>query len=216
MRAMKSVDQKLNDQWPILLDVLEAEGSMGFTKPRPDLFEALGQVRASGNHIAEFVRAVQVPLHAALVDALGGDDTAAAIYRTRGGGLYVGKSWNGIIETAFRIPPSGPPAIRSGVFGFNPPVRFFVAPHQGRRWAARLARLDPKAQAAVRFLFERGFRDHDLHAFYDLDRRALQSPTLEEDVVEWAHARFVDIVQSGLLDTTLQPGGPTDELGDAE
>jgi hypothetical protein len=199
LRSMQSGDTTLGDQWRLFLDVLEEEGSMGFTKPQPDLFRALERVRVAGKHIEEFVRAVQLPLYEALLDALGGDETSAAIYRTRGGGLYVGKSWNGIIETAFRIPPTGPPAVRAGVFGFNPPVRFFVAPHQGRRWAARVARLEPEAQAAVRFLIERGFRDHDLHAFLELDDDRLVSPTLEEDIVEWAHDRFSNIAQSGLL-----------------
>jgi len=82
LRAMQVSDSVLDAQWPLFLDVLEAEGSMGFTKPEPRLFEALTQLRQSSNHVAEFVRAVQVPLYDKLLDALGGDESAASIYKT--------------------------------------------------------------------------------------------------------------------------------------
>jgi len=204
LRKLQSRSPALSTQWLLFLDVLEEEGSMGFTKPEPELFAMLGQLRSSAKHAVEFMKALQMPLYEALVQALGGDETAAALYKTRGGGLYIGRSWNGIIETAFRIPPTGPPRIRAGVFAYKPPVRFFVAPHTGRRWITRLGRLSPEAQAAVRFLIDHGFRDHDLHSFLELDENTLLSPTLE-DIVEWAHARFVDIVNSGILLCNAEP-----------
>ena len=56
-------------------------------------------------------------------------------------------------------------------------------------------------QAAVRALLEAGpFRDYDLHAFLELDESRLTSPTLEEEVVEWVHARFEEVSSSGLLE----------------
>jgi hypothetical protein len=207
LRAMRGRDPALNEQWPLFFDVLEEEGSMGFTKPQPDLFRLFGELRAVMKHTDEFVEALQMPLLEALVDALGGGEGAADIHRGRGGRMHIARSRNAITDIIFRVPASGAQRIRAGLFAYNPPVRFYVAPMSGRTWVARMARLSPSAQEAVRYLISRGFRDRDLHSFFELDEQTLRSPTLEENVVEWTHARFVDIVESGLLECTTEPFG---------
>ncbi|HWQ23382.1 MAG TPA: hypothetical protein VNK94_04685 [Gaiellaceae bacterium] len=207
LRAIQSVDDHLSREWQLFLGVLEEEGSMGFTKANPELFELFGRLRETRKHIDEFVEALQMPLLEALIKALGGDERAASVYKTKGGRMHVARSWNGITDTIFLVPAGGPQRIRAGVFAYNPPVRFFVAPKNGRAWVARLAKLSPEANDAVKALVARGFRDHDLHAFLELDEQRLMSSTLEEEVVDWAYARFVDIVESGLLACTVGPVG---------
>jgi hypothetical protein len=116
-----------------------------------------------------------------------------------------------------RVPATGEIRLRVGLFGYNPPTRFVVAPHNGRRWLTRLGSLPPEGQRAVEYLLERGFRDYDLHAFLELDEAQLTSPTLEEDVVKWVRSRFDDLVASGLFEVA-PPGGrgvdqdPDDEI----
>jgi hypothetical protein len=218
LRAMRSEDPALTSQWPLFIDVLEAEGSMGFTQPKPELFGVFEQLRAARKHTDEFVGALQMPLLEALVDALGGDPNAASVYLTKGGRMHIARSWNAITDTIFLVPAKGQQRIRAGVFAYNPPARFFVAPKNGRTWIARLSKLSSEAKQAVEFLISRGFRDSDLHVFLLLDEQRLLSPTLEEEVVEWAHDRFVDIVESGLLACIVDspPGEPGDDPGDDE
>jgi hypothetical protein len=205
LRAMESRNAALSQQWPLFFDVLEEEGSMGFTRPQPELFRLFGELRAVMKHTDEFVEALQIPLLEALVNALGGSEGAADIHRGRGGRMHIARSRNAITDIIFRVPASGEQRIRAGLFAYNPPVRFYVAPMSGRTWVARMAGLSPNAQDAVRFLISRGFRDRDLHSFLELDEHTLRDPNLEENVVEWTHARFVDIVESGLLECTTEP-----------
>jgi hypothetical protein len=202
LRALPITDERLRLQWTTFLDVLDEEGSMGFTKPDPELFAAWSVIRRAGDHAEDFLKTLQLPLLDRLRAALGGGDGAADFYRKqRGrGGPVISKSWNGIVDLPFRVPADGSPSIRAGIFAYNPPTRFYVAPQHGRRLAAKRHRLPARGQEAVERLVQRGFREYDLHAFLNLDDDLLASRELEEHVVEWSHARFVDLVASRLLE----------------
>lgn len=206
LRELRVKDALLAAQWQVFLDVLEEEGSMGFTRPDPALFGAWSLMRQASGHVEEFVEAVRWPVLASLQDALGGAPDSADFYRSRGGRPVLSRGKSGKADMPIRVPGNGEIRIRAGVFGYNPPTRFVVAPHNGRRWMARLRSLPLEGQQAVEYLLDRGFRDYDLHAFLVLDEEQLASPTLEEDVVAWTRSRFGDIVASGLLDVT-PPGG---------
>lgn len=206
LRNLPVEDPLLASQWRVFLDVLEEEGSMGFTRPDAELFSAWSLMRQASGHVEEFVEAVRWPILAALHDALGGSADSADFYRSRGGRAVLSRGKWGKADMPVRIPIDGDIRLRVGVFGYNPPTRFVVAPHNGRRWVTRLRSLPPEGQRAVEYLLERGFREYDLHAFLELDEQLLASPTLEEDVVAWTRERFGDIVASGLLDVT-PPGG---------
>lgn len=206
LRELPVEDPVLRAQWQLFLDVLEEEGSMGFTRPDPALFSAWSLVRKASGHVEEFVEAVRWPVLAALHDALGGGAESADFYRSRGGRPVLSRGKSGKADMPIRVPGNGEIRIRAGVFGYNPPTRFVIAPHNGRRWMARLRSLPPEGQQAIEYLLERGFREYDLHAFLVLDEEQLASPALEEDVVAWCRSRFGDIVASGLLDVT-PPGG---------
>ena len=53
---------------------------------------------------------------------------------------------------------------------------------------------------SVEHLIRLGFRDYDLHVFYDLTEQRLRSATLEEDIVGSSHERFAELAGSGLLE----------------
>jgi hypothetical protein len=69
-----------------------------------------------------------------------------------------------------------------------------------------LRSLPPEGQRAVEFLLVNGFREYDLHAFFELDSARLASPTLEEEVVFWARERFGVLVESGLIGVAAPRG----------
>jgi hypothetical protein len=211
LRILPFDSESLRVQWLAFLDLLESEGSMGFTRPDPALFDAWHSIRLAAKHADEFLRAIRVPLLQALRDVLGGGDATADFYRAqRGKGQpVISKSWNGIIDIPFRVPADGHLGVRAGVFAFNPPTRFYVSPHHGRRLSARRARLSDAGRAGLDRLLAGEFREYDLHAFLPLDAALLTSPTFEEDVVGWAHARFSELAASGLLSEQHQIGVPT-------
>jgi hypothetical protein len=205
----------LDSQWPLFLDVLESEGSMGFTNPDPDLFRAWAMVRRSAKHAEEFLKALQMPLLEALSAAVEGTPLGQVdFYRAKKGAgrPVISKSWNGIIDLPFRV--GGRLSVRAGVFAYNPPTRFYVAPHYGRRLSARRARLPAQARVEVEQLIEGDFREYDLHAFLELDDAQLASPSLEGDVVRWAHDRFSELARTTLLEAQHELAAktqPTDE-----
>jgi len=215
LRRLPFADESLRAQWPLFLDVLELEGSMGFTRPDPKLFATWSFMRQATNHVEGFVEAVRWPVLHALRDVLGGSEAAADFYRGRGGRPVLSRSAWGKADMPIRVPASGPLRLRVGVFGYDPPTRFYVTPHNGRRWVTSLAALPPEGRRAVSELVERGFRDNDLHAFLELTEERLASAQLEEEVVQWAHDRFVDIRESGLL-TVPEPARRRGELNEED
>lgn len=201
LRLLPFQNDSLRVQWLAFLDLLESEGSMGFTRPDQQLFDVWPSIRLAASHADQFLGAIQVPLLQALRDALGGEETSADFYRAqRGKGKpVVSKRWNGIIDVQFRVPGDGHEGIRAGIFAYNPPTRFYVSPQRGRRISARRARLSDAGRAGFDRLVAGAFREYDLHAFLPLDAGLLESPTFEEDIVAWAHERFLELVDSGLI-----------------
>jgi hypothetical protein len=202
LRDLPFTSDVLATHWRLFLDVLESEGSMGFTRPDANLFATLSTVRRAADHADDFLKALQQPLIEGLRHALGPHNLTADFYRAqRGiGRPVISKRWSGILDLQFRVPAdSKVSSLRAGLFAYNPPTRFYVAPQHGRRLSARRQYLPESHRHAVEELVRLGFRDYDLHAFYDLTEERLASPTLEEDIVRWAHDRFAELAQSGLL-----------------
>jgi hypothetical protein len=201
LRQLPFENDSLRVQWLAFLDLLESEGSMGFTQPDQELFDAWPSIRRAADHAQDFLRALQVPLLQALQAALEETGSTADFYRAKKGQgpPVISKSWNGIIDVPFRIPTDGHVSVRAGIFAYNPPARFYVSPHHGRRLSAKRGLLSGSGRAGIERLLGGEFREYDLHAFLPLERSLLTSSTFEEDVLEWTHARFVDLVRSGLL-----------------
>ena len=222
MRRLEPSDPLLRMQWPLFLDVLEEEGSMGFTQPDPALFDAYGRTKLALDHMEEFVRAIQTPLLQALRQALGGDEDAAGLYWKSGRRL--GRTRWGRISIPFRAPASERPwRVRAGVISWQPPASFFVQLAPDQRWDRRV--FSPEVRTAVDELTRREFEPKWMAAYLPFDDSLVSSTKLEERVVEWAHHRFADLVNSGVLSVRIDalgnataPDGepaPEDELLDA-
>jgi hypothetical protein len=117
LRALPLADPDLRRQWPLFLAVLDQEGSMGFTRAEPELFDAWALMRQARDHVAEFVEAVRWPILDALRDALGGSEAAADFYRSRGGRPLLAQGGWGQSDMPLRVPADGPARVRAGMFG---------------------------------------------------------------------------------------------------
>ena len=190
------VSRELESQWTSLLDVLEEEGSMGFTKPDPELFADFAKMRAASEHVEAFLGVLAHPLLAELRLALGGGDARAAFKGNKPG---VSRSREGAAEYVFVVPAGGLPRVKAGLFAWKKPTRFSVAPLGAPRL---LASRDPQSIAVCDALAAEGFRvpERDLRAFLPLADELLRSEMLEETVVTWARGRFDVLVEAGFFD----------------
>jgi hypothetical protein len=217
LRTLPFADASLGSQWQILLDVLESEGSMGFTNADPKLFDAYASARRARLHVEEFLRFVRQPILQALQDVLGGDNSASLLW-PKGGRLSYAK--DGRIDIPLCVPAKGELRLRAGIHGFEPPMSSFhvrLEPHQ--RWKAKFPSMSKAAQASVGSLVAGGFDRDWMSTHLPLTPELVGSPDLETRVVEWAHAQFGTISESGILGVTLsdlRAGGPTLESEDDE
>lgn len=197
-------DGFLRTQWKLFLSLLEEEGSMGFTRPKPELFDAFAQAREANRHMEEFLRVLERPLLEALQDVLGGQDQASLYWKR--GGRFSRATHSNRIDIPFRVPKDGPGRVRAGIMGWSPPATFYVAPVPSQRWTTRS--FSPLAQEAVDLLVAGGHFDAEwMHAHLGLTEDLIRSDKLEQTVVEWAHERFVELRESGLFAV------PVDALG---
>jgi hypothetical protein len=207
LRALKPSNADLAKQWPLLLDVLEEEGSMGFTQADPGLFKTWAGYYDARKHMIDFMNHVREPLLEALREALGPGLPAderhhLAAYRRPGKAkIVVVKPRLGKVPVRFRVPADGPERISTGLWGWGEP-RFVVEvpyPRSGTR----------RERVAITSLLGLGFenwreKDQVLWRHMPLDDELIQSDELEGRVLGFAHESFEKLVASGLLD--LPPG----------
>ena len=204
MRTLSIQDELLRLQWQLFLDVLEEEGSMGFTRPQPELFDAFAQARDATRHMEEFLRVLEHPLLEALRDVLGGDEQAGLFWARAG--RFARARHSNKIDIPFRVPVGGPWRVRAGVMGWSPPPTFYVSPAPDQRWTTRS--FGPEARRAVDALVAGGnFQPEWMYAHFGLTEERIVAAGLEREVVEWAHDRFVEIKRSGLFDLPVEALG---------
>jgi hypothetical protein len=203
LRELMPADPDLGRQWLLFLDVLETEGSMGFTQPDPELFAAYSQTRRAIIHMEDLLRSIQVPLLNALRNALGGEDAAGLYWKS---GRRFGRTRWARISIPFRVPADGPWRVRAGFISWNPPAAFFVQAGPDQRWDRR--RFSPPARRAVDAAVASGFDPQWMADYLRLDDELVASDRLDEELVEWAHGRFVALREAGLLALPIM------ELGD--
>jgi hypothetical protein len=134
VRNLSPDDLELAAQWPLFLDVLEVEGSMGFTKADTSLFTAWATYPTARSHLVDFVDSVRRPLLDALREALVPEEPADSLSRIASADVVsVGKKVKrvvtpklGEIQVKFRVPADGLARIDVGVWGWGKP-RFLVA-----------------------------------------------------------------------------------------
>lgn len=204
LRDLQPQNPSLASQWPLFLDVLEKEGSMGFTQPQTDLFWEWSRYKDARKHVMDFVNAVRTPLLEALEDVLGTsapNGVLVAAVVTRGQSKVAVVPHISKIFVRFRVPATGPERLYAGVYGYGTP-RFFVEVPYPR---------DPVSSAPVASvaaeLRRHGFvswRDQVLSRFLPLDEALVQAG-LEEQVLKFAQESFALIADSGVLE--LKPFG---------
>ena len=208
LSALPIQNQSLAHQWSALLHVLEEEGSMGFTKPDPDLFATYARIRAAAEHTDAFLDVLSQPLLAALRDALGNGEAGADFRSVSRGKPALSRSRVGSAEYQFVVPRGGVTRVSAGLFGWQPPTRFSIAPAGAKRLLESTA---PNDSAVCRQLIASGFRapsgnQADLRAFRPLEDDLLLSDDLEATVVEWAHGQFAAMRESGFFSLRGEPG----------
>lgn len=195
LRGLTFADTQLQSQWRLFLDVLEAEGSMGFTRADPRLFDDYARARLAINHVEDLLRAIQHPLLGSLRNVLEQGEKGAALYYPTG--KRFGRSRDGRTDIPFKIPDDGPWRLRAGIQGWEPPATFHVRLAPNQRWSIRS--FNGAAKEAVESLRAHGFDPDWMHADIPLTYDLLTSPNLEEELVSWATKQFEVIHASGIL-----------------
>ncbi|MGA9762622.1 MAG: PD-(D/E)XK nuclease family protein [Gaiellaceae bacterium] len=212
LRELRPKNAELARQWPLFLDVLESEGSMGFTQPDQNLFNAWAQYISARQHMIDFLGHLREPLLGALREKLAAANRDAkheslASFKTYGKGKRTITPRLGKVVIEFRVPADKDVRLWSGVWGWDEP-RFFVElpfPKAGS---------EDKAKEAISLLKQCGFeswRDRLLTAYLPLTGELLSAPDLEERVVDFARGSFRQIVSSGILQLEAVEEPPTEE-----
>jgi hypothetical protein len=129
LRQLRPVDADLAAQWPLFLDVLEAEGDMGFTKANSELFRAWANYPVARQHLTAFIDTMRRALLDELRAALVGPDApghAAADFATRGNSERGVVSKRGNVYVVLQIPAGGPERLSVGVWGWGEELYFYL------------------------------------------------------------------------------------------
>jgi hypothetical protein len=195
----------LRSQWPLFLDVLESEGSMGFTKADLDLFHAWGSTITARSHAEDFVEAVRHPIRdevARLVIERGLEtkpDMACA-FETRGQVKRAVFPQLGKMLFRLQVPAGATPArIQAGLWGYGDPRFVVETPFPDV--------FDGTTGQAVDNLLAAGFRswrDRVLEHFLRLDDALIGSAALQDEVIAFATRSVAAILDSGVLNLTSQ------------
>jgi hypothetical protein len=203
LRALVPSDPHLADQWPLFLDVLESEGSMGFTKADISLLRAWHQAVPGRSHVADLMEAVRRPLLEALRDELGRAAPGAsredlASFELQGKVRRAVFLLQREIQVRFRVPAQGPTRIHASISSYwADHLRFHV------KTPYPVAADPASAATAIGMLKDNGFRSwHDkfLERIDVLDDDLLQRTTLPDELIELGRESFEAIVRSGLLE----------------
>jgi hypothetical protein len=218
LRGLVPTDDGLRAQWPLFLDVLEEEGSMGFTKANAELFQAWAKYPYARQHLMDFVDSIRRPaldaLRTELVSAAARDPACptSAEVATRGKTkkrAVVPRM--GKILVGFSVPEGTPERLWVGLWGWEEPHFIVEVPYPAEG-------SDPAARAAaVEALLEAGFdswRDRLLTRYLALDPHVLDAPDLQERVLHFAKDSFASIASSGVLSLASQAVEDEDEAAD--
>jgi hypothetical protein len=197
LRQLRPVDLDLAAQWPLFLDVLEAEGDMGFTKANNELFQAWANYSAAREHLTEFLdtmsRALLDELRAALVglDAPG----EKASFATRGRRVVF--TTRGTVGVAFEVPAGGPERLWVGVWSSQGTVYFSV----DIGYPVATETNAEQRSNAVETLRAHGFKGvEDGSRELELTPKLLAADDLQRRVLDFATESFAILKQSGIFE----------------
>jgi hypothetical protein len=206
LRALRPKNEDLARQWPLFLDVLEQEGSMGFTKPDMGLFEAWAKFPIARDHMIDFVASIQHALLDALRLALADAEYTAAPDQPLATLARRGKRKDntvaprlGKVSVNFHVLGSKEPRVRVGMWGWGEPNFTVEVPYP----AADVPHEDRDRSLAV--LRAGNFenwqeRDQVLWRHLRIDDALVRSGELETRVLTFARSSFESIARSGIFD----------------
>lgn len=214
LRQLRPIDRALAAQWPLFLDVLEAEGDMGFTKANPELFQAWANYPVARQHLVEFLdtmrRALLDELRAVLVGPDAPPQAAAPGFATKGTSERGVVAPLGKVYVGFQVPAGGPERLWAGLWGgdgelyFNIDVAYLVATvKDAEQWSK-----------AVETLRDHGFenvRDSDLSRDLKLTPELLAEDELQQKVLDFAKESFALLKQSGVFELGAPAAVPMDD-----
>lgn len=200
-------DPRIAEQWRLLFDILEHEGSMGVTNVKPELLRAWAQTSDARKHAVAFMEGLRSPLLVALQEALEpafprlapGDRADVTPAPSHGRRPQV--------DVQFYVPRGG--EVRAAAqlwayedFRFAASVRY---PSDDRSAHAR------QAIAHLAGVGFENWKDRWLWRSTPLDQELLESPDLADRLLAWGRETFEQIAVSGVLTLDVEPLSPADE-----
>lgn len=209
MRALSPSDPDLRAQWPLFLDVLEEEGSMGFTRADAQLFNAWARYPGAREHLMAFVESLRRAILEGVnreLSAVAGEDSelprdASEVKVGKAGRVVTPR--RGKIAVGYNVPAQRPgERLRIGLWGWDEP-RFLVE----IPWPS--ASGDPERQSrVVQELLDAEFeswRDKQLTRYLKLDDALLSSPDLSKEVFTFVAESVRLLAQSGVFALASDP-----------
>lgn len=204
LRALPVADPSLAIQWPLLLDVVEDEGSMGVTKVKPELLRTWADFPKARAHAVAFMEGLRAPLLVALQEAL---EPAFPDLDLVGRAAVSPTPSNGRkpqVDVQFFVPRGGEMRISAQLWAWED-FRFAVS--------ARYPSDDrsTQAKAAISQLAGSGFENFKnrwLWRSRPLDDKLLDSPNLADELLTWARESFDQIAKSRIFDFDVIPLPP--------
>jgi hypothetical protein len=207
LRMLRPSNEKLAVQWPLLLDVLEDEGSMGVTRVKPELLRAWAQAVPARQHAVAFMQGMRPSLLAGLQEALepvfpdlAPEDRASAADTPTAGRRPQ-------VDVNFFIPSGGEARLAAQLWAWED-FRFTVSvryPADNRSEAAK---------AALASLDAAGFANWEnswLWRSLPLDDELLANTGLTDRLLEWARETFDLIAATGVLSFDVVPLASADD-----
>jgi hypothetical protein len=203
LRALLPEDPDLRRQWPLFLDVLEEEGSMGFTRADAELFRAWAQFPRAQPHLVDFVDSLRRALlevinHELAARAAGDSSLPADAQEVRSGRAgRVVTPRHGKIAVGYQIPAAlQGERLRVGLWGWYDPRVLVEIP-----WPSDHQGIVHRADV-IAMLREAGFeswRDKQLTRYLPLTDDLLTCANLTDRVIEFVAESVRVLASSGVF-----------------
>jgi hypothetical protein len=221
LRELRPADPDLAKQWPLFLDVLVAEGDMGFTKANTELFQAWVNYPVARKHLTEFLdtmcRALLDELRAALV----GPD--APVEAAESAADFAIKRKRIVVTTmttagvTFQVPAGGPERLWAGVWSEPDRGELYFSVDIGCPVATETDA--GQCSQAVETLTAQGFkvvRDHSLVRELELTPELLAGDDPQGTVLDFAKKSFAMLKESGVFELGAPVVPTRDEAAEAD
>lgn len=196
LRSLRPRNTTLCKQWPLFLDVLEYEGSMGVVRIDPELLMTWARAAPARHHAVALAESLRNPLLEALRDVLQLARPERPRWELASASDAIPDGRRPQIDLEYTVPAGGDVSVVSQLWAWED-FRFAVSvkyPANDRT---------SKARAAIAYLARVDFGNWKnlwLWRSMPLHEELLKSDGLVETLLEWAREGFAHIVESGILE----------------